>query len=264
MKPNVFFTSMFPTVSLQEEENLNRLLDVFEFSEKFKPTWWGNDERVKLDYNRTEIVEKILSKNSKFNEIYFHHNKSVKYNGRFKTRLNSQSFFDFEFDKTMSTSQCKMFFDFTDKIAEVIKPNFGVTNILWSGPVPWENEKECLQRFMNLSSQPTTGSFMEHGPMGVGTRTYFSGDVLGLFGKEFVKNIPATIAELEWGGIRVDLLEKPWDADFDVMLNSWSEVMKYLESAQILSVPSFDEDKRGVSFSPNFVWENRKNVLDLE
>ncbi|EEL98704.1 hypothetical protein M2E15_4722 [Bacillus mycoides] len=37
----------------------------------------------------------------------------------------------------------------------------------------------------------------------------------------------------------------------DTLLDSWLSTMKYLEPAQAMAIPSFDEDRRGVSFSPN-------------
>ena len=61
MKPNNFTIAMYPTVAFNEEEILNRLLDVFESNEKFAPTHWRNCETVKVEYNRQEIIEKVIS-----------------------------------------------------------------------------------------------------------------------------------------------------------------------------------------------------------
>jgi hypothetical protein len=257
MEPNLILTSMFPSVSLQEKETLNQLLNVFELDKNFIPTKWGNNELIRLDYNQTEIMEKVLSKEKKFDEIYLYRTKNIKYNGSFDTYLSSRSFLNFSFDKSMPQKYWDIFFYLTDQIAEIVKPRYGVTHIVWPSPTPWTNERERQHKFMNFCSGPIPVGFGPNGPSGVGMRTYFSGDVLKLFGREFLKNTPAVVTELEWGGIRIDLLEKPWEADIDMLLDSWIKVMNYLEPAKVLAVPCFNEDKRGVSFSANSAWKNR-------
>lgn len=58
MKLNYFTIAMYPTVAFNEEEILNRLLDVFGSNEKSAPTHWGNCETMQVEYNRQEIIEK--------------------------------------------------------------------------------------------------------------------------------------------------------------------------------------------------------------
>ena len=47
MKPNYFTIAMYPTVAFNEEEILNRLLDVFESNEKSAPTHWETVKRCR-------------------------------------------------------------------------------------------------------------------------------------------------------------------------------------------------------------------------
>ncbi|KMQ20325.1 hypothetical protein ABE17_00190 [Bacillus mycoides] len=54
-----------------------------------------------------------------------------------------------------------------------------------------------------------------------------------------------------YGGTCIDVLNNPLESDMDTLLDSWLSTMKYLEPAQAMAIPSFDEDRRGVSFSPN-------------
>ncbi|MBJ3793307.1 hypothetical protein I8J38_32975, partial [Bacillus sp. OA1] len=100
MKPDFFTITMYPTVSFNEEELLGRLLDVFESNEKFAPTHWGNCETVRVEYNRQEILEKVVSERI-VSEVYLYRDKSVNYTGRFQVNWSHRSFLEFEFHRSI-------------------------------------------------------------------------------------------------------------------------------------------------------------------
>nr|WP_229201005.1 hypothetical protein [Bacillus albus] len=79
MKPNYFTIVMYPTVAFNEEEILNRLLDVFESNEKSAPTHWGNCETVQVEYNRQEIIEKVISER-RVSEVHLYRDKQCTIN----------------------------------------------------------------------------------------------------------------------------------------------------------------------------------------
>lgn len=54
-----------------------------------------------------------------------------------------------------------------------------------------------------------------------------------------------------YDGTCIDVLNNPLVSDMDTLFDSWLSTMKYLELAQAMAIPSFEEDRRGVSFSPN-------------
>ncbi|MDM5155465.1 hypothetical protein QUF88_17155 [Bacillus sp. DX1.1] len=255
MKPNYFSIAMYPTVSFNQEEILGRILDVFESNEKFAPTHWGNCETVRVEYNREEIIEKVISER-RVSEVHLYRDKSVNYRGSFEVNLSHGSFLEFEFHKSIPKKLWPAFFELSDQIAKIVKPRYGVAQICWPVPYPWNTERERLYMRMNISSLPIPVRFLPNGPLGLGARTYFSGHILEMFDKELLLNSPAVVSELNWGGIRMDLLNNPLEADGDILLDSWLHVMKYLEPAQVIAIPSFDEDRMGVTFSPNVAWKD--------
>ncbi|HDR7607244.1 hypothetical protein [Bacillus mycoides] len=255
MKPNYFSISMYPTVSFNQEEILGRLLDVFESNEKFAPTHWGNCETIRVEYNREEIIEKVISE-GRVSEVHLYRDKSVNYRGSFEVNLSNGSFLEFEFQKSIPKKFWPDFFMLSDQISEIAKPRFGVAQICWPVPYPWNTERERLLMWMNISSLPIPVEFRPNGPLGLGARTYFSSHVLDMFDKELLLNSPAVVSELNWGGICIDLLKNPLEADGDILLDSWLHVMEYLEPAQVIAIPSFDEDRMGVTYSPNVVWKD--------
>ncbi|MDM5155433.1 hypothetical protein QUF88_16960 [Bacillus sp. DX1.1] len=255
MKPNYFLIEMYPTVSLNKEEILSRLLDVFESNEKFAPTHWGNCETVRVEYNREEILEKVISER-RVSEVHLYRDKSVNYRGSFEVNWSHRSFLEFEFHKSIPKKLWPAFFELSDQIAEIAKPRYGVTQIFWPLSYPWNTEHERLHMWMEISSQPVPVRFLPNGPLGLRARTYFGGHILDMFGRNLLLNSPAVVSELNWGGICIDLLNNPLQADSDMLLDSWLHVMKYLEPAQAMAIPSFHESRMVVTYSPNVAWKD--------
>ena len=79
--------------------------------------------------------------------------------------------------------------------------------MFWSVSYPWNTERERLHKWMNMCAQPIPVRFLPSGPLGIGTRTYFSSHVLDMFDKELLVNSPAVVSELNWGGVCIDLLQ---------------------------------------------------------
>ncbi|TWD92475.1 hypothetical protein FB550_11728 [Neobacillus bataviensis] len=254
MKPDLFSITMYPTVSINKDEILDQLLNVFESNGKFAPTHWGNSEIVKVEYNRNEIIERVVS-DSNITEIYLYRDKDVKYLGSFEVNWSPRSFLKLEFHKSIPKKLWPVFFELSDKIAEIVKPCYGVTHIFWPSAYPWNTERERLNMWMDLCANPVPVRFLPNGPLGVGVRTYISSHIMEMFGKEFLLNSPGVVSELNWNGIRIDLLSEPWKADNETLLDSWLRVMEYLESSNVMAIPDFDDDHMGVSFSPNIAWK---------
>jgi len=255
MKPNLFNILMYPTVKLGEKQALNRLLDNFELNDKFTPTTWGNSETTSVSYNRDEIIAKSFYDIPQISEVHLRRDKIVKYTGYFDLNSNLRSFLKFSFDKSMNGKYKKDFFELSDQIAETVKPRYGVTHISWPAVTPWQTEKERNHKWMNLSSYPVPVKFFPNGPLGIGMRTYLSGDILEMFGRDVIVKSPAVIKDLSWGGIRIDLVENPWESDLEHLLERWVEVMEYLNQVEVIAVPNF-EDNMGVTFNPNNKWKD--------
>ena len=114
------------------------------------------------------------------------------------------------------------------------------------------NAYKCGWKY--LPNQYQLGFFLTITPR-IGARTYFSGHILEMFDKELLQNSPAVVSELDWGGLCIDILNNPLESDSDTLLDNWLQVMKYLEPAQVMAIPSFDEDQMGITYSPNVAWK---------
>ncbi|MEK4733284.1 hypothetical protein [Paenibacillus sp. FSL L8-0641] len=252
--PKIFGISMFPSIDLEDIDAINSILNIFETKDYFKPTSWGNSETIKVDYDRDEIKERIILQQPRFSELYLQRAHSIEYSGSFDLISNFRAYFGFDFKNTPKKLWPEIY-ELSENIASIIKPRYGIAHGFWPVSTPWQSERDRLHKWMNFCSQPAPVTFGPCGPLGMGTRTYFSGDILDLFNKEIFLNIPANVTETDWGGIRVDLVAKPWEADANELLDRWICVMDYMEQYDVFAIPNFSESRRSVSFNPNKAWE---------
>ena len=61
MKADLIKISMFPTVNLKEKNNIEKLMKLFIEENKLLPDKWGYDERIRLNYNKDDMIKYILS-----------------------------------------------------------------------------------------------------------------------------------------------------------------------------------------------------------
>ncbi|OAB37780.1 hypothetical protein [Paenibacillus glacialis] len=253
--PKTFSISMFPTVSLENEQTLNSLLDVFELYNNLIPTHWGNNETIRLNYDKQEIVEQIVRKQPRFSEIHLHRTTEMKYNGYFSLDgSNFRSFLTFNFT-SLPQAQWPILFELSERLAEIVKPRYGNTHIYWPSTIPWTTDLQKYHRWMNFSAQIAPVNFGPRGPLGLGLRTYFNNELVELLGRDVLQNMPALICEKEWGGVQIDITEKPWESSPDQLLDSWLKATDHLEATEILAVPNYSKDKRTVTFAVNKKWK---------
>jgi hypothetical protein len=166
-KPAAIELDLYAGCVLADPAPLADLLSAFESSPRFVPTYWGADERVRLDYSR-EAIHQHASSHTATGGVHLARDRSVKYDGYFGLRRNA--FLSFEFDKAVPSSRSGELLELADRIAAAIRPRFGVFHVFKPTPVPWRNERERLLRWMNFAAQPIPVRFRPNGPLGLGMR----------------------------------------------------------------------------------------------
>ena len=180
---------------------IGRLLDALEGHARFSPTHWGTDERIRLDYDRAEVLGRA-SQGGAIRQVLLHRKKSVKYEGHFDARKGS--FVSFLFDDSLDAASWTNLLVLADQIAEVLRPRFGVVHRFLSTPSPWENDEQRVLTLMDFVAQPVPVRFNASGPLGLAMRTYLDADIADLFGRDLLLSTPAVVDELGWGGIRIE------------------------------------------------------------
>lgn len=251
---------LFPTELLGDKINLSKLLDVFENRKEMAPTHWGINERPRFKYDRQEILNKVVNEGEI--EIFLHRSKEPKYTCYFDTRNEDRyrNYFGIEFNISMNKKYWQSVFEFSDEVAIIVKPRFGVSGLVWEEPEKITCKRDELLLMMLYTSQEAPIHFPKYGPSGVGMKTYFSKEVLKLFTKELLMGAPAVVTELKWGGIRIDLSEKQWKDDPEEILETYQKVMNHLEKSKLLAIPTIKKSE-WIEFTPSEMWKNKEEIL---
>lgn len=78
---------------------------------------------------------------------------------------------------------------------------------------------------------------------GLSWRTVFGPHYIKHLGRDFLLNIPnVIITELDWGGIRIDLAEKPWELSYDELYEIWKPAYDYLSTSEYYATEEIDKD----------------------
>lgn len=251
-KMSLLNTIMYPAINQNKLEIANKLLSLFEDNEVFHPLMWGDTDMLKLEYSRAEILHRL--ENGLASDIYIYGNKKSKLSAEFDFSFNVRSTFGVSVGKAFPKKNWPDFFDLSDEIARICRPTFGVSHLFWNSNLTWTTEMEKVQHWMDTAADPVPVKFLQNGPLGLGMYTYFDGFVLDMFGRDFLLKAPCLVKELDWGAIRLDLMDKPWDANLGELLSTWMNVMEYLNSSNTLAIPIFSEDNDWIDFRPSENW----------
>lgn len=233
---------------------IGRLLDALEGHARFSPTHWGTDERIRLDYDRDEVLGRA-SQGGAIRQVLLHRKKSVKYEGHFEARRGS--FVSFVLDDSLDAASWTDLLGLADEIAAVVRPRFGVVHRFLSSPSPWENDEQRVLTLMDFVAQPSPVRFNASGPLGLAMRTYLDADVADMFGRDLLLSTPGLVEELDWGGIRIDLLEDMWDGQDAELIERWNATMAHLAPSEALAEATPLRSRRGFDFGPSPAWKRR-------
>jgi hypothetical protein len=223
-----------------------RVLDALESNAKTGPTHWGHHERESLPYDRSDVLAGDPS------SFFLRRKTSIKYsaNGDF----TSVPFLTFTFDKSTFAARWQDILDLSDRLAKATSARFGLLHIFRPAKEYWKTEAERMSRWLQLAAQPVPVRFVPNGPLALGMRTYFGGDILKMFTREALLATPGVATPVPSGIIRVDLAENLWSLTSSAATDLWVKAMAHLESRHAWAEPVFDPDHRTVDFKPSPAW----------
>jgi hypothetical protein len=222
---------LFTLVDFKKDENLDNLIDVFDTSPLFRPHKWAKDDRAKSKqpYNRQALTEMVRTcwdmdtpmlygQKSMPYESYFgfetnHQNPTWKYLNGVYWDLDTPSHF-----QELST-----LFEFCRQLANVVQPEFGEINLIWDHPEIGKLYSPGIQR----------DDLQQNGVPSLGIRSWLGSHIISQIGIERLQSCGAISRSTSWGGIEIDLVEQPWLADFDTLLQAKQNIMKNLEPSGV-------------------------------
>jgi hypothetical protein len=145
-------------------------------------------------------------------------------------------------------------FELGDPLARAFQPDIAWAHVFRTDGEPVAGEDP--RRFeMDMGVTGSGPVYDEDGPGGLGMRTYIGPRLVDFFGRDRLLSTPVPVAELDWGGVRLDLVERPWEAPEADLLSAWQAAMNHLRPAEVFAEVERGEDgyvylSRGRRFEP--------------
>jgi hypothetical protein len=93
-------------------------------------------------------------------------------------------------------------------------------------------------------------TFNTYGLHSIYARTWFGSHLVKLIGRERLYECGGYVQDTTWGGIRLDLVEEPWNADAETLSIAQKKTRQNLESSAV-----FGDYSRVLRYKPGTNWE---------
>lgn len=127
------------------------------------------------------------------------------------------------------------FLELCEQLAAAYRPDIAWVDYYIPVEEPFDSRVEELLFMMNFSSH-IGNNYEEYGPCGLNVRTYFGPDFVERLGRHRLDSLPASVKELGWGGIVVDLTINPWQASLEDLTNTWEAAMDHLSPSKVFAI----------------------------
>jgi hypothetical protein len=196
------------------------ILNILEQSSVFTPTHWQRDDnpRTTCPYNHQDFLDSlILTGNSSTRSLLRKGKNSYAADiDVFNNDLNSLIVV---FKGKFKEDDLAQIFELSQALAVHLEVEFGCVAFL--------DNQDHIQPYMQGSTIPTR-YLQRYGLGAVGIRTWYGAHIVSLIGKERLLDCSIPIQETGWEGVSFDLVEKPWSADWDLLLTSQQKIMDCL------------------------------------
>jgi hypothetical protein len=231
MLPRCIKLTLFTLVDFKKDKNLNNLIDVFEKFPIFCPRKWAKDDRAKskCPYDRQALAE-MVKNCSDMDMPMLYGSKVTPYESYFGFETNRQNptwkylnGIYWDLDIPSHFQEISTAFEFSRQLADVAQPEWGQINLVWDHPEIGQLISPGIQR----------DDLQENGVPSLGIRSWVGPHIISQIGIEKLQFCGAVTQQTSWGGIELDLVEKPWLADFDTLLQAKQHIMKNLEPSGV-------------------------------
>lgn len=222
--PDAIHIVILTTMPLRSKRTLGLLLDAFEGINDMSPTNWGPDERARNPYNREEMIAEVTAMED-FSSPGLRRARPPRYQGYFWANNSGLKTVKVEFGSGLRQKDLPIIFQLGDAIAEALKPEYGLVHMIW--------RKEDSVGTYSATSVLTAEKFQDCGPKPPTARTWFGPHLVKLIGRKRLDALDVPVKKTAWGGVELDLVADPWEADFNILSSKQKEVLEQLKESGV-------------------------------
>lgn len=240
----LYMIAHFPLDTSQPGE-FQRVLQSLEAEPLLVPTHAGYDERKREPYDRDAVLGMVPGKRG---GLILWRTKAPKYSkGYVSAQKIGANWAKVELSSP-SDRHLEGLFESWTRLCDQWHPQFGFVHSLWA----LGDESQPY----NQGHKTAIRTVREHGLASLHARTWFGPDLVLLMGKERLLSLPNT-RSTAWGGVQLDLVEKPWESDFETLYKHQQERLQVIRSWGFVGDYSrFNQPVAGPNWTPR-LWGGR-------
>jgi hypothetical protein len=231
MLPRRIIITMFSLVNFKNPKHLESLINVFEEFSALRPHKWAKDDvaRSKQMYSREALMEMVMTCWDMDTPMLYG-NKAIPYESFFGFETNRQNptwrylnGFYWDLDVPSNFQDIGLIFEFSRRLSDIVQPEYGSLGFVWKHHQASKLYSPSIQR----------DDLQKNGVPSLSIRTWMGQHIMEQIGLERLKLCGANSRQTSWGGIELDLVEQPWVADFDTLLQAKQRIMRNLEPSGV-------------------------------
>lgn len=205
----------------------------------FAPERWGLGEGAGHPFDLEDVLRVARDAGSQF-MLQLERDARLKHSTLI--RLSRKPGYTTELPPATPAEDWRHLFELGDPLTEAYRPDIAWVHAFSTLDPPAATEAERTQLRMDASVVGSGVGYDDEGPGGLALRTYLGPRFVELIGRELLLSAPAHVAELSWGGVRVDLVAEPWRAAQGELHAAWLAATEHLKSARFFSEQEVDDD----------------------
>lgn len=233
-------------VPLRDRASLEGFLALLAAAPDIVPTEWGMDERSREPYDpgaRLQLIEEAMAWKGSALKLMLRRRKTISYEAWFDCYTDGLGKVGFDFTPGPAEADLPRLFEFADALMRYFKPALGFIHRYW-------RIGERSQSY-DASAGANIDTLQKYGLSPVCTRTWYGPQLTELIGLPLLKSSGARVEETPWPGVRIDLVERPWEVEPEQLAAEQERVMKtLLTSGAYGDLADFMARKPGPRWTP--------------
>jgi hypothetical protein len=226
--PDRLELNVFSWHSPVDQAQLSSLLQAFDSNIDLAPTHYssGDSEDPKVTYQPYDRHQ-FLADVSNFDEYeelpVLYRKERPKYEAEVSNNGSGLNSVSVMFDARLKVKDLSQIFDWSDSISLNLDAEFACIDPFWD-----DIDYEYIH-----SAGIGARDFQSNGLVSISARNWFGPHLVQLIGRERINNCDGYVQDTAWGGVRLDLVEEPWQANAETLSIAQKKIRRNLEDSGV-------------------------------